>query len=91
MSGAKKNDKSDASGSGSSQAKNKLMSLPVIGSGIGFAALMVFIIQNSEQAEVTWLFFEAASPLWLVIVISGLIAIAIERLVALAWRRRKKP
>ena len=62
----------------------------LVAAGLVAAVLLTFVLQNTEQVQVSWLFFEASSPLWSVIVLSGVVALVIEHLAALAWRRRKK-
>jgi uncharacterized integral membrane protein len=54
------------------------------------AALLIFIVQNTDQIEVTWLFFDADAPLWVVIVVTAVLSVALAQLVLLLWRRRRR-
>ena len=60
----------------------------VIG-GIVAVVLLVFIIQNSNDAEVTWLVTDTSTPLWLVILMSAILGYAVGRLIEIGWRRRR--
>ncbi len=71
---------SQASGSGSGW---------LIGGGVLAAALLAFILQNRETVSFTWLFWTFDAPLWIVLVITALVAFVIGQF-ALMWRRHKR-
>ena len=52
--------------------------------------LVIFIVQNSEDADVTWLFFDARTKLWLVILVSAVAGYLIGQLVEMGIRRRRR-
>ena len=57
--------------------------------GIIVAAVAVFLLQNTEEATVTFLFFSREVPVYIVIVISMVLG-ALLTLIALWLRRRAK-
>jgi len=62
----------------------------VLGAIVAAAALLIFILQNTDEQEVTWLFFDANAPLWVVIVVTAVLSVALSQLVLFVWRRRRK-
>ena len=52
--------------------------------------LIVFIIQNSNDAEVTWLVTDTTTPLWLVIVLSAIVGYVVGQLIEIGLRRRRR-
>jgi len=62
----------------------------VLGAIVGAVALLIFILQNTDQTEVTWLFFDGQAPLWVVIVVTAVLSVALAQLVLLVWRRRRR-
>ena len=62
----------------------------VLGALIGAVALLIFILQNTDQTEVTWLFFDGQAPLWVVIVVTAVLSVALAQLVLWVWRRRRR-
>lgn len=65
-------------------------SIQLIVGGILGAALALFVVQNTERTTVTWLFFDAEAPLWLVLVITAAATLVIVELLGGARRRRKR-
>ncbi len=63
--------------------------VPLIAVGILLLASLIFVLQNSEKAKITWLFFDGKAAIWIVIVVSAVIGAVIERLIAHAIRRRR--
>jgi len=61
----------------------------LIGGGVLAAGLLAFILQNRESVAFTWLFWTFNAPLWLVLVITALVAFVIGQF-ALMWRRHKR-
>lgn len=61
----------------------------VIGVLVG-AALALFVVQNTERTEVTWLFFEAEQPLWVVLLVTAAASLVVTELIGGARRRRKR-
>jgi uncharacterized integral membrane protein len=57
---------------------------------IGALALLIFILQNTDEEEVTWLFFDASAPLWVVIVVTAVLSVALSQLVLWVLRRRRR-
>ena len=61
----------------------------LIGSGVLLALLIIFILQNTESVTFKFLFWSFSLPLWLVLVITALVAFVIGQF-ALMWRRHKR-
>ena len=53
------------------------------------AALVVFVVQNTGDTEVTWLFFDSTAPLWLVIVIAAVAGALLSEVAGWIVRRRR--
>ena len=56
---------------------------------VGVIAL-IFILQNGDAAEVTFLFFDSDVKLWVVIVIAIILGMALDRLLQMWMRRRRE-
>jgi uncharacterized integral membrane protein len=61
----------------------------LIGGGALAAALLAFIVQNRESVSFTWLFWTFNAPLWIVLVLTALVAFLIGQF-ALMWRRHRR-
>lgn len=61
----------------------------LIGGGILLALLIIFIVQNTASVEFKFLFWSFSAPLWLVLIITALVAFVIGQF-ALMWRRRRR-
>jgi uncharacterized integral membrane protein len=61
----------------------------LIGGGVLLALLVIFILQNTESVTFKFLFWSHSLPLWLVLVITALVAFVIGQF-ALMWRRHKR-
>jgi len=75
---------SQGSSQGSSSGRGFL-----IGGGILAAALLAFIFQNTESVSFNWLFWTFEAPLWIVLLITAVVAFVIGQF-ALMWRRHKR-
>lgn len=53
-------------------------------------ALVVFVVQNTPDVEVTWLVFDATAPLWLVIIVSAVAGALLSEIAAFAIRRSRR-
>ena len=63
---------------------------PALIAGIILAlALLAFVLQNTDEVAVDWLFFSFEQPLWLLLLITSAIAIAGAELLSYAIRRRR--
>jgi len=61
----------------------------LVGMGVLGAALLAFIVQNTETVSFDWLFWSFEAPLWLVLVITALVAFVLGQF-ALMWRRHRR-
>jgi uncharacterized integral membrane protein len=61
----------------------------LIGGGVLAVGLLAFILQNRESVAFTWLFWTFNAPLWLVLVVTALVAFVIGQF-ALMWRRHRR-
>ena len=58
-------------------------------SGIMGIGLLAFIVQNTDDVTFDWLFWTFSAPLWLMLLITALVAFVIGQF-ALMWRRHKR-
>ena len=65
-------------------------SLFLIVTGVVVAAIVIFIFQNTESAQVQFLFFDGSAKVWVVIVISVLAGMLLDRLIQFWMRRRHR-
>jgi uncharacterized integral membrane protein len=56
---------------------------------VGFV-LLVFIVQNTDDVEVQWLFLSLTMPLWVLIVLVLVLGATLGWIVRWLMRRRKK-
>ena len=61
----------------------------VIGAVILAAAFAAFVVQNTDDVGVKWLFFEPELPLWMLLIVTSAIAIVAAELIGWAIRRRR--
>jgi uncharacterized integral membrane protein len=61
----------------------------LIAAGVLAALLIIFILQNTESVTFKFLFWTFSLPLWLVLVITALLAFVVGQL-ALMWRRHRR-
>lgn len=81
----------DRSGSGFRPLEQqRRVDFGIIGAIVLAAALLIFILQNTDEQEVTFLFFEANAPLWVVIVVTAVLSVALAQFVWLILRRRRR-
>jgi uncharacterized integral membrane protein len=60
----------------------------VLGGVLG-AGLIAFIVQNRDSVSFDWLFWTFSAPLWLMLLITSLVAFVIGQF-ALLWRRHRR-
>ena len=53
-------------------------------------AFVVFVIQNTGQARVTWLFFETNGPVWVVILAAAVAGALLSEVIGFLARRSKR-
>ena len=71
------------------EAPQRRVDAGLVAAAIGAVALLLFIVQNSQQTRVKWLFFDGDAPLWVVILIAALLAAISVQLVLFVLRRRR--
>lgn len=49
----------------------------MIGAGIAAALLLVFILQNTNEADINFLFWDGGVPLWILIAVSAALGLVI--------------
>jgi len=57
--------------------------------GVIVMGLLAFILQNTETVSFDWLFWSFEAPLWLVLLITAVLAFVIGQF-ALMWRRHRR-
>jgi uncharacterized integral membrane protein len=62
----------------------------LVAAAVVLAAALVFIIQNTGQASVHFLFIEQRLSVWVVIAIAIGLGVILDRLFTVWWRRRHR-
>lgn len=57
---------------------------------VATAALVIFILQNTRSTTITWFVFDRRAPLWVVIVVTALVSVALSHLVLFVWQRGRR-
>jgi uncharacterized integral membrane protein len=52
-------------------------------------ALLDFVLQNTDDVRVHFLFFDTDKPLWLLLLITSALAIGSAEVFSFVWRRRR--
>lgn len=76
-----------AGGDGTNGSK---LNAGVIGLVLAAAALLAFVVQNTEDATFNWLMIEITMPLWLALVIAAVLGAVIANLGGWMLRRRNR-
>jgi uncharacterized integral membrane protein len=63
---------------------------PLLALAVLAAAIVAFILQNSDSYPVKWLMFDGKAPTWLVIVVSAVAGAILERLAVWTIKRRRR-
>jgi uncharacterized integral membrane protein len=71
------------------QTEERKISPFLIGLIVVAVLALIFIVQNSNDAPVTVLFWDFTTSIWVVIVIALVLGMALDRLLQLWMRRRK--
>lgn len=50
----------------------------------------IFVVQNREEAEIQFLFFDGTFRIWTAIAFAILLGILLDRLILLWWRRARR-
>ena len=74
-----------AGGDGTNGSK---LNAGMIGLVLAAAALLAFVVQNTEDATFNWLMIEITMPLWLALVIAAVLGAVIANLGGWMLRRR---
>lgn len=69
--------------------KDSRLGAGAVGLGLAAAALLAFVVQNTEDATFNWLMIEITMPLWLALVIAAVLGAVIANLGGWMLRRRK--
>ena len=70
------------------EEKSKMSAALIIGL-IAAALIIIFIVQNSKEADVRLLFWDGSMSIWIVIVISVALGIVLDRAIIWFVRHRK--
>ena len=62
----------------------------LVAAAVVLAAALIFIIQNTRQASVQFLFIERRMSVWVVIALAIGLGVVLDRLVTVGWRRRQR-
>ena len=70
--------------------KGPRLSAGVVGSGIGLFALVVFMVQNTNDVRVSFLAWDFTWPLWLVILVSAAVGAVVWIGAGILRRHRRR-
>jgi uncharacterized integral membrane protein len=73
---------------GTERQKGEIVGL-IVGALLA-AALVAFILQNTNEVRVEWLAWEVDAPLWLAMVVTAAGALVLARIVGFVVRRRRR-
>lgn len=62
----------------------------LVGGGLLVAAVVAFVVQNTEDTDINWLFLEATQPLWVVLLVTAAATLLGAELITSAYRRRRR-
>lgn len=62
----------------------------VVSAAVVAIALVAFIVQNTDDTPVQWLFIDRSAPLWIVIVISAVAGAVLSEVLGWVIRRRRR-
>jgi uncharacterized integral membrane protein len=61
----------------------------LIGFGVLAVGLLAFIFENTQTVSFRWLFWTFEAPLWLMLLITAIVAFVVGQF-ALMWRRHRR-
>ncbi|QGG95877.1 lipopolysaccharide assembly protein LapA domain-containing protein [Actinomarinicola tropica] len=73
-----------------SEERSRSVSPTVVIGAILAIALAVFVFQNSHEVPVEVFFWEFEGPLWLVLLVTILVALVMIELIGSLWRARRR-
>lgn len=71
-------------------APRRKMPPELIGAAVLAVILVIFIVQNDEDVEVSWVVFSRRASLWTVILVSALLGYLLGQLVEFSLKRRRR-
>ncbi len=57
--------------------------------GVIALAIIIFVAQNTESMQITFLFFDFNAPRWIMFVVLVALGVLLDRLGGYLWKRRK--
>ena len=58
--------------------------------GIVAIVAVIFIVQNNEQRQIEFLFFDVSTPVWVALLVAVALGVVLDRLFVYWWNRRRK-
>lgn len=58
--------------------------------GLIALALILFVVLNGADTEVSWLFFDTNGPLWVVILVSAVLGAVLSEVIGWMVRRKRR-
>ena len=66
------------------------MSPRLIVAAVALVVALIFIFQNSERVETTFLVFNVTTRLWVGLVVAALVGVILGLVLGAAWSRRRR-
>jgi uncharacterized integral membrane protein len=70
--------------------QGRRVSPELVVAGVLAVLLIIFIVQNADDAEVTWIFLDSTTPLWVVIFVSAIAGYLVGQLIEAGIKRRRR-
>jgi uncharacterized integral membrane protein len=72
------------------QEQRRKISPAIVVAAILAILLIVFILQNADDTDVTWIVTDSSTPLWVVIFVSAVLGYLFGQLIEIGVRRRRR-
>lgn len=76
--------------SNGNEESTRQVSAGLVGLGVLAVLLAVFIFQNTDDQTVKLYFWEVTAPMWIVLLVTALVALLLSELLTLVRRRRRR-
>ncbi len=76
--------------SNGNEGSSRQVSAGLIGLGVLAVLLAIFIFQNTDDQTVKLYFWDVTAPMWIVLLVTALVALVMSELFTLVRRRRRR-
>lgn len=72
------------------EERGRRVRIGLIAAGVVGVLLLLFVLQNTESQDVTFLFFEVRTPLWLALLVAAAMGVVLGEVAGYLLRRRRR-